>query len=785
LIAFCSANAAPVQLDLAGAKTVLGQILTGHIADGEGKPLPRAIVRVSRLGTLKGLASVPSDRHGTFAIKVPYGPMLVSASSKGFLQQAQVVSVQDDEALPGISFTLVRNGRGHGGRVLTPLGKPVPDGEIWVQDFPGFDQEKTFRAEIKDGNFELNIPPGIYLTKVKCPGYPIHADSAAFRQSKALTIRLLPPPTAVSPVVRAWVHRNAIPIATAEAGSGIGDLRALGSAVGSARIVGLGEATHGTHEFQTFKARMVEYLVSERGFTLLAIEEDYVKSLAVNDYVLNNAGDPERALANLDVNWWNTQEMLELVRWMRSWNADSSHPRKVSFVGTDIRSMAVPYARLMTDLAQVDPGRAARVKAKGLDDAFVRQTVERDKMAKEALAKGLTIIHELLAECDGLAWPTEPAARIKFNARLIQQFLTKYGSPNPYQVRDQVMADTVQFLLANEGPEARAILWAHNGHIGRSALFGFQSLGGHLRKALGKNYLPVALTFGHGLFRAYAHPMDQGLEQMVYEVAGASAASLDTAFTVPELAIMAIDLRGIPARGPVREWFREAHPMKGIGGGFNPLDPEFIMFEGGTQAAEAFDVFVHFTRTTPIRSNVSKWSTIDLPLGAARSVPSNLDFSCSDTGKPEFAWQLTSYESDESDLGWAPTVPATAAVSSLHDGSRTLVLKNFPKDANRIAVLAQNIDATIYREMAVTVSVFLQNGDPGKNLDARLWIRCTRSGGHPSTLSVKPKQLTGQNGWTRITLTARVPVDATEMAFGLSGLGKASLLVRNFQMEKR
>src|ERR1700731_2659437 len=116
--------------------------------------------------------------------------------------------------------------------------------------------------------------------------------------------------------VTSWFKSAAIPLDSTSPESGLDDLRQLQSTIGDARIVAMGEATHGTREFFQLKHRMLEFLVGRMGFTVFGIEANWPESLAVNDYVLNGNGDPAQALAGLYFWTWNTEEVLDLILWM-------------------------------------------------------------------------------------------------------------------------------------------------------------------------------------------------------------------------------------------------------------------------------------------------------------------------------------------------------------------------------------------------------------------------------------------------------------------------------------
>ena len=114
-----------------------------------------------------------------------------------------------------------------------------------------------------------------------------------------------------------WIRDRAIPLTTVQAGSGFADLQPLKNLVGDSRIVSLGEATHGTREFFQIKHRILEFLATEMCFNLFAIEANMPEAYRVNDYVLTGAGDPKQLLAGLKEWPWNTEEVLDMIRWMR------------------------------------------------------------------------------------------------------------------------------------------------------------------------------------------------------------------------------------------------------------------------------------------------------------------------------------------------------------------------------------------------------------------------------------------------------------------------------------
>jgi erythromycin esterase-like protein len=139
------------------------------------------------------------------------------------------------------------------------------------------------------------------------------------------------PPTEVV----AWLAAHGARLDSTRPGHDPGDLAPIGRMVRDARVVAFGEATHGTREFTQLRHRFLEYLVAEKGFTVLALEASVSACRAINDYVVDGAGDPVEALRGIG-HWTKyTEEMLAVIEWMRAWNVDPVHHAKIQLVGFD------------------------------------------------------------------------------------------------------------------------------------------------------------------------------------------------------------------------------------------------------------------------------------------------------------------------------------------------------------------------------------------------------------------------------------------------------------------
>ena len=159
--------------------------------------------------------------------------------------------------------------------------------------------------------------------------------------------------------VTEWVRSTAIRLQTVEAGHGFADLQPLKRVVGDARIVALGEATHGSREFFQLKHRLLEFLASEMGFTIFSIEANLPEAYRLNDYVLTGVGDPRLLLRGMYFWTWDTEEVLDMILWMRAFNA--SGRGRVQFTGFDMQTPIVAMEIVRAFVARYDPASVATI----------------------------------------------------------------------------------------------------------------------------------------------------------------------------------------------------------------------------------------------------------------------------------------------------------------------------------------------------------------------------------------------------------------------------------------
>jgi erythromycin esterase len=292
-----------------------------------------------------------------------------------------------------------------------------------------------------------------------------------------------------------WLVRNAAVLTSTELVPWSHDLEPLRALIGDATVVGLGDGTHGTHEFYTVKLRAIDFLVREMNFDVVAFEGSFPLFERINRYAQGGEGDP-RALLNeahdrLLYFFWNVEEMLGVIEWVRAYNLARGEKPPVAIAGFDIYDEDGGVAGVLSYLRQVDPAEAARAES---EYACVLQKRRQDVACIQAAQ---SIYDRLLAGRDAyVAASGSPAYE---DAVQYATVVTQYFGPIAGAGRDTEMARNALWVRQHRGASGKTILWAHQEHIGETEtpILGGKSMGAHLAAALGGDYFSIgSLTAG-------------------------------------------------------------------------------------------------------------------------------------------------------------------------------------------------------------------------------------------------------------------------------------------------
>jgi erythromycin esterase len=268
------------------------------------------------------------------------------------------------------------------------------------------------------------------------------------------------------------------------------DIDPLLEHIGDARYVLLGEASHGTSEFYTWRAQITKRLIQEKGFSFIAVEGDWPDCYRVNRYAKGreNSGSSAYELLHAFSRWptwmWANKEMVDLIEWLTSHNKRvRKEDKKVGFYGLDVYSLwesldaVVQYLRKNYPDAMKSAIEAYRCfEPYGRDvEGYSRATSFIPESCEDEVMDMLIDLRQKSKEEDDDGRPkhdereayfnAEQNAVVAKNAELYYRTMM-HGGAASWNVRDRHMMNTLARLMKFHGRNAKSIVWAHNTHIG-------------------------------------------------------------------------------------------------------------------------------------------------------------------------------------------------------------------------------------------------------------------------------------------------------------------------------
>ncbi|HEY0896416.1 MAG TPA: erythromycin esterase family protein, partial [Sphingobacteriaceae bacterium] len=273
------------------------------------------------------------------------------------------------------------------------------------------------------------------------------------------------------------------------------------------RIIGAGEATHGTSDFQILKYELFKTLVKRYGFRALALEVPNDAVQAANDYIVHSTGDPKAAVKKLTYWTYHTEETLSLLEWIRNHNASVIDSEKVRICGIDI-SFSVDGERLKDSLVPLKVVSEAMIDSLSMITQLASQLgpISADRWASlDRLAS--KILHYVQRDEDFRARFGEPYIRnLELSLIGVKQFTSARLLPRRKQntsYRDSCMASNAIWVSKNLSPNGKLFIGAHNGHIQNSRFESrYYPMGYFLKKQAGDAYYSIGFQFSRGDFSA-------------------------------------------------------------------------------------------------------------------------------------------------------------------------------------------------------------------------------------------------------------------------------------------
>jgi erythromycin esterase len=294
------------------------------------------------------------------------------------------------------------------------------------------------------------------------------------------------------------------------------DLAILHRLIGDASVVGLGEVTHGSGAIFNTKHRLIRYLISNEDFSLFALEANMPRCYQLNDYIVHGKGDAKDLLRRAQYPIWCTQEMLNLVEWMKTYNHSAP---KITFAGFDM----LHYTCMMEELQK----------------GFAEEEISPAK-----------------------------AEWLKQNLRLLEQY-TIYKTPGTdiSTWRDRCFAENIGWIKA-QNPDKKMIVWAHNAHVKKSIP---TSGGYYLAEKFGKEYVSFGFAFYGG---TYTTRGEEG-ENVTKRAHDAPQGSYEYLLNLIDEPYFILDLKQLKKDNRKEtEWIRQVMELRHFG--FVPKDTQFF-----------------------------------------------------------------------------------------------------------------------------------------------------------------------------------------------------------------
>ncbi|MBA3547103.1 MAG: erythromycin esterase family protein [Nannocystis sp.] len=407
--------------------------------------------------------------------------------------------------------------------------------------------------------------------------------------------------------ITAWIEQHAVAI-----GDGGLDVTPVCDLLAAAPVLGLGESSHGVHELKVAQLAVVKCVAERPGPAMVLFELGYEFGLTMDAYVQGAEALPDLGSGDIV----GTHELKEMLDWLRAHNLRVAVEDRVHVGGVDIYCWSRCTRPVIAYLKTVDPARASAAERRlaPMDTTYAQLGPD----AAAALLVALAAERDnLIAQRERYQRASDPATWADAVHRLT--LARAHGSEAfesfPRGVdRDRLMADNVEWFLASRRADKRVVLIAHSGHIAADAQRlpndrrAPPSMGEHLRHRLGRDYVAMHMAFGSGEFLTYranwigssqpgfANPL------VVFPVDEAPSATLEAKLGARRGAHV-LDLRRLPASGPVTTWFEWEQYARSLGNSWRRSFARWPLETVGwtrLRPALAFDLVLYVPTASPI-----------------------------------------------------------------------------------------------------------------------------------------------------------------------------------------
>jgi erythromycin esterase len=270
-----------------------------------------------------------------------------------------------------------------------------------------------------------------------------------------------------------------VPITTMNPERSFSDLAFLKKTLAERSIVSLGEATHGTKEFFVYKDRLIRFMVTELGFKAIAFESDFSTVQRLDDYINHKVDKLSGGYGGFPI----IKETRAMLAWLRQYNQTCATPDRVHLYGMEARGFNNISASILAAFNNL-PAESKALLSRIKDASY-------SALTKKDIKEFQSIIPDLYQEAELHKTPLN-----RHYITLLDQEVGHFLG-NDFGKRDKYMAANVSWILKQKDTE-KMIIWAHNGHLSKSSLFGKPSMGTHLYEKYKSKYFTIATDFSEG-----------------------------------------------------------------------------------------------------------------------------------------------------------------------------------------------------------------------------------------------------------------------------------------------
>jgi erythromycin esterase len=265
------------------------------------------------------------------------------------------------------------------------------------------------------------------------------------------------------------------------------------------KIIALGESSHGTAEFNSAKDKIIRYLIQYQNVKTVALETDFCGMEIINNFVLNKY--PDSTHKEIEFNGlyglygiYRTYEVYELAKWIQNYNKSLPESQQVTFTGIDMQDPYYVSISLIDDSKEIPFQQSDILALSKIRDNFRGKSAHKFNKDDQKLIQRLNTVTDNFKN-------HQRYALIKRHIRILEQVMSLFGVSGSKNsaLRDEYLAENALWLSNNNSsPEAKTVIWAHNGHIRASTTNNSRKMGSYLREHLHEKYYALALSFNKG-----------------------------------------------------------------------------------------------------------------------------------------------------------------------------------------------------------------------------------------------------------------------------------------------